>query len=534
MTSIETILGMLLAAFLIALIAKRWDLPYSIALVVGGLLLAFVPHVPRVTLDPQIVFFLLLPPILAEAAFYTSWRDFWRLRRPILLLAFGLVTVTSTFVAILCVTFIPGMSWSVGFLIGAIISPPDAAAATSITRGMKLPKRVVQILEGESLVNDASGLTLYRFAVMSIAGAGFSWQQAAGTFLWIVFGGIAIGAALGYGLVRIFRYLRDPEIEVLSTFLVTYLSYFTAEQVHASGVMATVATGLILGWHAPEIFTANTRIRGFAVWQTVVFLINASVFLLIGLQIPLVLEGLSGYPPEMLIGWSLVLLTGVIVIRLLWVFPAAYLPAVLSPCVLKTEGRPDWRGVAVVGWTGLRGVVSLAAALALPLETERGLPFPYRNLIVLLTFAVIVGTLLIQGLSLRVLVRRLKLPEDTTSEEEVLQARIHTTEVVLDRVLELEARGECTGAALSRIRGYYEDRLVSLRAELEAATGTEKLESPQEFQSLHEQKLWWKLVQIERNAVVEMRRQMKIGDEAMHEVERDIDLLEARITPRAN
>jgi len=528
MTSIETFLGLLFAAILIALIAKRLDQPYPIALVLGGLGIALIPGAPRIALDPNIVFYLLLPPILSEAAFFTSWRDFWRLRRAIFLLAFGLVTATSALVAFLCVQFIPGMNWTTGFLLGAIISPPDAAAATSITRGLGLPKRVVQILEGESLVNDASGLILYRFAVIALAGGSFSWSNASLSFLWIVFGGAAIGSLLGYVFVKLYRFLRDPEVEVLSTFLLSYFSYFAAEQVHASGVLATVASGLILGWHAPELFNANSRIRGFAVWKTFVFFINATIFLLIGLQIPSVLQGLGGYPFNLLAWWSGIILLGVIAMRLLWVFPAAYLPALLS----KGEPMPNWRGVLIVGWTGLRGVVSLAAALALPMETERGLPFPYRNLILFLTFAVILGTLFFQGLSLRWIVRRLNLPEDKASEEEQLNARIYATEQVLEHVLELQETGKCIGSAFERIRGYYEDRLSDLRSRLEIETGIERIDSPQDFQNLAEQRLWFSLVKIERAAILDMRKEHKIGDEALHEIERDIDLLEARITPK--
>lgn len=531
MTSVETILGLLLATIVIALIAKRLDLPYSIALVLGGLVLAILPGVPRVTLDPNLVFFLLLPPILCEAAFFTSWRDFVQYKRPILMLAFGLVTATSTFVAFLCSHFIPGMSWSTGFLLGAIISPPDAAAATSITRGMKLPRKVVQILEGESLVNDASGLTLYRFAIIAIAGGGFTWSEASIAFVWIVIGGVLIGAVMAYGYIRLHPHLRDPEVEVIATFLITYLSYFLAEQVHASGVLSTVTAGLVLGWHAPELFSATMRIRGYAVWRTLVFLINAIVFLMIGLQIPLVLDGLKDYSALDLLVWSTLILVGVMGIRMAWVYPSAYLPYKLFQYIRDTEPAPDWKAATVIGWTGLRGVVSLAAALALPLETTDGQSFPHRNLILFLTFAVIVGTLVIQGLPLRWLVRKLRLPKDRTSEEEQLVARIQTTELVLNRVAEMEAAGKCTGAALNRVRGYYEDRLTDLRARLQIETGTDLVDSPSDFQSLAEQRIWWLLVQVERAAVVELRRQRKIGDEAMHELEHDIDLLEARITP---
>lgn len=532
MSSVETFLGWMLVTVVIALAAKRLDQPYPIALVLGGVALAVTPGAPRVALDPEMVFFLLLPPILSEAAFFTSWRDFWRWKRPILLLAFGLVVATSTVVAVLCVTFIPGMNWATGFLLGAIVSPPDAAAATSITRGLGLPKRVVQILEGESLVNDAAGLTLYRFAVIAITAGSFSWVEAAGSFVWIVVGGTATGLVLGYVFVKLYRFLRDPEVEVLSTFLVSYLSYFLAEEMHASGVLAAVASGLLLGWYSPELFSANSRIRGFAVWKTFVFFINSAIFLLIGLQIPVVLAGLEGYPMGQLLGWAGIILAGVVVIRMVWVFPGAYLPRMVSARVRESEPKPDWRAVVVIGWTGLRGVVSLAAALALPMETERGLPFPYRNLILFLSFAVIVGTLLLQGLSLRGLIARMGLPEDKASEEEELQARIEATERVMEVLLEMVEKGQCAGASFERVKGYYEDRLADLRARLEQERGIENVDSPGDFQSLAEQKIWWRLVKVERAALVEMRRTGKIGDEAMHEIERDIDLLEARITPQ--
>ncbi len=532
MISVEAFLGLLLAAILIALIAKRLDQPFPIALVLGGVGLALIPGVPKLSISPEMVFFLLLPPILTEAAFFTSWRDLLRARRPILMLAIGLVTATSTLVAFLCVQFIPGMTWATGFLLGAIVSPPDAAAATSIVRGMGLPKRVVQIIEGESLVNDAAGLMLYRFAVAVVVGGNFSWEGAAIGFVWIVIGGLGVGVALGYAYVKLFRFLRDPEVEVLSTFLLSYLSYFIAESMHASGVLATVVSGLILGWHAPELFTANGRIRGMAVWQTAVFFINATMFLLIGLQIPSVIQGLNGYPPGMLIWWSLIVLGGVMAIRIAWVFPGAYLPRLLFKHVRETEPKPDWRAVAVIGWTGLRGVVSLAGALALPLETERGLPFPYRNLILLLTFAVIVGTLFIQGLSLRAVVRWLGLPKDRSSEEEQLNARIYVTEKVIERLMQMEEQGKCTGAMFDRVRGYYGDRIADLQARLEVERGEEQVGSPQTFQSVGEQRLWWVLAKVEREALLEMRRNHKIGDDVMHEIERDIDLLEARIVPK--
>jgi CPA1 family monovalent cation:H+ antiporter len=530
---VETILLLVTVALLIAVVARYFDQPYPIALLLGGVGIASIPGAPSVALSPDVVFYLLLPPILSEAAFFTSWRDFLYLKRPILILAFGLVAVTSAVVATLCVYFIPGMSWATGFVLGAIVSPPDAAAATSITRVLKLPKRIVQILEGESLVNDASALTLYRFAVIAVAGGGLTWQSAAESFVWIVAGGTLIGLALGYGYVRIFRWIRDPELEIVSTFLLSYLSYFLAEHFHSSGVLATVASGILLGWHSPDLFSANTRMRGFAVWRTVIFLINAAIFLLIGMQLPAVMAGLGGYPAGQLLGWCAIILAGVILTRLLWVYPGTYLPRLLSKTIREREPRPTPQGVFVVGWTGLRGVVSLAGAMALPLETERGLPFPYRNLILVITFAVIAGTLVIQGLPLRWIVRKLGLPADHSSEQEELTARIATTEKVIERILEMAEKGECQGAVFDRVRGYYEDRLADLRARLEIEAGSEELNSPERFATLAEQRIWWHLAGVERKALIDLRREMRIGDEALRQIERDLDLLEERITARA-
>jgi CPA1 family monovalent cation:H+ antiporter len=533
MQEFGALFGLLFVALAIAALAKRFDQPYPIALLVGGILLAFIPGAPVPRLNPDMVFFLLLPPILCEAAYFTSWRDFWKWRRPILLLALGLVTATSAVVAALCVFLIPGMSWSVGFVLGAIVSPPDAAAATSIIRGLRLPRRIVQIIEGESLVNDASALTLYRFAVAAVVTGTFSWGDALLSFAWLAVGGTAIGLAIGFAFTKIYRWIKDPEVEIIATFLVAYSSYWVAEVVHASGVLAVVAAGLWLGRCGPELFGATTRIRAHAVWQTAIFLVNVGIFLLIGLQLPSLLASLRGYPLDDVIVWCVAISFGVIAIRLLWMFPGAYLPRALSKRIRELEPRPSWQSVTIIGWTGLRGVVSLAAAMALPEETATGLPFPYRTLILLMTFAVILATLIVQGMTLRPVIRWLGIPQDHTSEEEELFARVHTTERVLDRLAELERIEAAPRPVVERIRGYFEDRAAELRARLEIETGGAAIENqPEEFRSLAEQRLWYEVVRTERQALLDLRRQNKIGDEVLHAMERDTDLLEARIAVR--
>jgi Na+/H+ antiporter len=528
---IEVFFFLLLAALCIAIGARRAGFPYSVALLLGGLLLALIPGLPVVELTPEMVFLVLLPPILFVAAYFTSWRDFWRWRRAIILLAFALVTATSAVVAAICVHFIPGMNWATGFVLGAIVSPPDAAAAVSITRGVRLPRRIVQVLEGESLINDAAGLTIYRFALAAVMTGTFSLAEAAATFVWIAAGGIAIGVALAFVAVRLFPRLKDPQVEIVASFLLCYLSYFLAEAIHVSGVLATVAAGLLFGWHSPEILSATTRIRATAVWQTVLFVINVMMFLLIGLQLREVFQGLRGYPMEALIGWSAACAAGVILLRMIWVFPNAYIPRLLSRRIRETEPPPTWQGVFVVGWTGLRGAVSMAAALALPLETSRGLPFPYRNMILFITFSVILVTLLLQGLSLRAVICKLGLPEDHSSEEEEIGARISAIEQALERLAEMERQQSAPSNVFDRVRGYLEDQLGAMRAQQEMETGTEAPD-PHAFQSIAEQRLWWEVARVQRETVVEMRRSRRIGDEAMRQIEQDIDLLEARIVPR--
>src|SRR3954449_308219 len=337
MHSFGLLIGLLSIALAVAVAVKRLNFPYPIALVVAGIAIALIPGAPPVEIDPEVVFYIFMPPILAEAAYFTSWRDFWRWRRAIFLLAFGLVTTTTFVVAGLCVAMIPGMNWATGFLLGAIASPPDAAAATSIMRSFRLPRRVVQILEGESLVNDASALTVYRFAIAAIVSGTFSLPRATVSFLWISVAGVAVGVACAYVLVKLYPHFKDPQVEILSTFLLGYIAYVAAEAVHSSGVLAVVASGLIFGWHAPQLFSAATRLRAAAVWETTIFLLNATVFLAIGLQIPDATAALHTYRREDLWFWGSSLALTVIVTRVIWVFPGTYLPRLLSKTIRERE-----------------------------------------------------------------------------------------------------------------------------------------------------------------------------------------------------
>jgi monovalent cation/hydrogen antiporter len=532
MHSFGLLIGLLSISLAVAVAVKRLHFPYPIALVVAGIAIANIPGSPKIEIDPDVIFYIFMPPILAEAAYFTSWRDFWKWRRAIFLLAIGLVTTTTIVVAGLCVAMIPGMNWATGFLLGAIASPPDAAAATSIMRAFRLPRRVVQILEGESLVNDASALTVYRFAIAAIVSGTFSFPHAVLSFFWAAGAGIVVGLVCAYILVKLYPHFKDPQVEILSTFLVGYIAYVAAESVHASGVLAVVASGLIFGWHAPQLFSATTRLRASAVWETAIFLLNATVFLAIGLQMPNATAALHNYGRGDLWLWGSMLALAVIVTRVLWVFPGTYLPRMLSQRIREREAAPSWRAVSVVAWTGLRGVVSLAAAEAVPRTIGDGTPFPHRDLILFLTFVVIMTTLVLQGLTLGPLIRRLKLEPDHTLQEEHLLASIHAAERAVNRIGELEGSVGADSAVIHRVRGYYNDRLFSLKAQLQLAPLSPEEGRPEEFQTIAEQKLWWELAKAEREAVLSLRKQRRIGDEAMRKIEHDIDLLEARIVPR--
>jgi monovalent cation/hydrogen antiporter len=397
----------LVFAILIALlaIADRLKLPSPILLVAAGLTLGFIPSMPSFILNPEVVFLLFLPPVLYDAASHTSWHDFKSEIRPISTLAIALVFFTTMAVAIASYYLIPGFTWPMAFVLGAIVSPPDAVAATSITKGLGLNRRVITILQGESLVNDASALIAYRFAIAAMSTGAFLIWEAGLNFVILVAGGIAVGVAIGYLFVVIHkRILNNSIISTSLTMLTPFISYLVAELVHTSGVLAVVSTGLMISWRAPEIFSYHTRIRNRAVWDTVIFLLNGFIFILIGLQLPLIFQDLGAYSKFELIAYGLLVSSVTILVRILWVFSAAYSPLGKN----RGSNRDDWKNVLIVAWTGTRGVVSLATALALPLTLMDGSVFPQRSLILFLSFVVIFMTLVVQGLSLPLLIKLLK------------------------------------------------------------------------------------------------------------------------------
>jgi Na+/H+ antiporter len=416
-------------AILISLtaIANKRKLPFPVLLVAAGLIIGFVPQLPDLALDPEVVFVILLPPLLYDAASKTSWHEFRTSIRPISALAITLVFFTTVAVAVTAHFLIPGFSWPLAFVLGAVVSPPDAVAASGIIKGLGLNKKVITILEGESLVNDASALIAYRYAVTAVTTGSFVFWQAGLQFLLVAGVGIIIGIVIGYLFVFAHKKIEsNPVVETSLTLLSPFVSYLAAEQFHMSGVLAVVSTGLVIAWRAPEVFSYQARMRTRVVWDTLIFLLHGFVFILIGLQLPSIIKGLGNYPFSQILGYGLLISLVTIIVRIVWVFAGAWSQNYFQKRKKKTgviAGKDDsdstWKNVLVVAWTGTRGVISLAAALALPLVLEDGTAFPKRHSIIFLAFVVIFVTLVVQGLSLPLLIRWLKMkPQDNTDEEE--------------------------------------------------------------------------------------------------------------------
>jgi len=464
---LEIILGLLLAVAALATLATRLGVPYPILLVLGGSALGFVPGLPSVELDPELVFLLFLPPLLYVSALFTSWRDFRANIRPISLLAVGLVLMT-TFVVAAVVHTVIGIPWVAAFVLGAIVSPTDAIAATTVAQRLGVPRRIVTILEGESLVNDATGIVAYRVAVAAVVTGAFSIWEAGLQFVVGAAGGVAVGFAVGWIVVWARRHLsEDPSVQNTVSLLTPFVAYLAAEELphslwkflhelsgvpgdlYFSGVLAVVTTGLYLGRKGPYVISSGTRLQGYATWELITFLLNGLIFILIGLQLDSVVEGLDEYTAGQIISYAVLVSLTVILVRVIWVFPATYAPRWAIRRIRERDPSPPWRSVSVIAWTGMRGVISLAAALALPFQAAAGVPFPDRNLIIFLTFCVILATLVVQGLSLPVLIRTLGLEDDHIGDKEETHGRIRLRRPPLSAWTSLSTMTGCARTRLS-------------------------------------------------------------------------------------
>ncbi len=402
-------------------IANRIRLQYPILLVIVGVVIGFVPFLPNLELNPEIVFLVFLPPLLYDAASKTSWHDFRRELGPISTLAISLVFFTTVSVAVTTYFLVPGFTWPLAFVLGAIVSPPDAVAASGITKGLGLNRRVITIIEGESLVNDASALIAYRYALGAVISGSFILWKASLAFLWIAAGGIALGLVIGFVFVYVHKHIRDNAVVETSLSLLTpYVAYLAAERFHMSGILAVVVAGLYVSWKSREVFSSHTRIQTTLVWDTLIFLLNGIIFILIGLQMPATIQDLQADTVTGLIGDGLIISVVTIIIRIIWVFAGAYHRNYFRRKSNVDETPVSWKNVLIVAWTGTRGVVSLATAMALPVALGDGSPFPKRHSILLLAFVVIIVTLVVQGLTLPLLIKWLKIPpvKDLQKQEE--------------------------------------------------------------------------------------------------------------------
>ncbi len=513
-----------------ALVAHRLKLASPIAFLLGGIALAMLPGVPKVEINPEHMLLIFLPPILMEAAFFTSIRDFRTELRSILLLAIGLVIVTTVTVGGVIVALVPGATWALGLIIGAITSPPDAAAATESLKGITLPKRVVSILEGESLVNDATGIVLYKLALGAVLAGSFSLVDASALLVWKIVGGISIGLLAGFIFVKIYPYLRDPSVEILTTFVPPYAAFYLAERNDMSGVLAVVAAGFYIGWHAPILFPPRMRIPAEAIWKLVVFFLNALAFLLIGLQLPELLQHLDILHNPGILALALAVCIASVAVRFLWVYIMAYgLRYALNRLRKTNEPYPAWQNVFVVSWTGMRGVVTLALALALPLTLADGSPFPERDLIVFLSISIIVFTLVLQGISLPWLVHKLTLSFDPKRMNEEWYARVEAAKSALTRLEELKNDGTVHMPALARIKEHYTERLQSLGDGPNTPLHPDHAPGLMSHPLLQaENRLWAEVLKEERETLLAMRKSYTIGDDVLHDILREMDLLSTR------
>ena len=515
------VLFLLIAVAVLTALARVLDVPYPILLVLGGSLVGFAPGVPHIELEPDLVLLIFLPPLLFNAAYFSSLRDLRAGLRPILLTSVGLVLVTTVLVALVAHAAIDGLPWAAAFALGAIVSPTDPLAATAIMRRLGVPRSLVAVVEGESLINDGTALVIYRTAIVALGGT-FDLLDATGDFVTNVAGGIAIGVVVGLVLVQIFRRLvADDIVGVVLSLAAGYLGYLPAEELEVSGVLAAVSVGLIVGRRSSTLSTPASRLRGYAFWEVLVFLLNAVLFVLVGLQLPTILEE-QEHSAAALIGLGLLVSAAVVGTRLLWTMFIPLVVRALDRRASQIARRTTWRVRLVGGWAGLRGSVSLAAALALPLG------FPERGLLIWLTLCVIFTTLVAQGLTLPPLIRALDVHDDGRGELEELQARREATAAAIAH-LELLREEEWTrDDTIERTLGLYRFRERRLRQRAgEVADGDD--DEDLDVRSFSYQRLLREVLDAQRRRVIELRDEGVISDDVLHALERELDLEDQRL-----
>jgi CPA1 family monovalent cation:H+ antiporter len=517
--------GLLLAVAALVTAARVLGVPYPVFLVIGGLGLGLMPGIPELALDPDLVLLIFLPPLLYGAAFFTSLRELRANVGSISLLAVGLVLATCMAVAVVAHAVVDGLSWPAAFALGAIVSPTDPVAATAVASRLGLPRRVVAVVEGEALVNDATALVAYRVAVAAVVTGSFSALDAGWTFLYGAIGGVVVGIVAGWLVTQVRLRLDDPPVEITISILTAYVAYLPAEELGFSGVMAAVTVGLYMGIQTPRVTTAMVRMESKPVWEILTFLLNSFLFVLIGLQLPTVLDELkvTDVPIERALWWGAVISVVVIATRLVWTFVFTWLPHRLSR---RARGEPmPANEVALIGWMGMRGAVSLAAALALPLQTDAGEPFGARAEILFIVFAVILFTLVLQGLTLTRVVRLLgvQLDEDAAVEED--RARVRAAEAALERLDSLAGEDWTYDQSVERARNMLDYRRARFKSRFRPDD-----DGRYETQTGAWVRLQKDLIDAQRSAIEQMRRNGEISDDVMRRVERDLDLEESRLS----
>lgn len=526
-TPSELLIGMLAVLAAVALIAEKIKIAYPILLVFAGSFMGILPallhgKMPEVKVSPDLVFFIFLPPLLYYAGLLTTWRDFKANIRPISELAVGLVVFTMVVVAVAVRWANPDMPWPVAFLLGAIVSPPDAVAATAVLSKLKVPRRIVTILEGESLVNDATALTAYRIALGVIGGGAFTYAGALWQVTIVAVGGVLVGLAVSYLAAKLMEKVEAPHIATVLSLLVPYAAYLPAEKVHVSGVLAAVAAGIVMGRRLPSLGSAQYRIRAMSLWQSLIFLFEGTVFVLIGIQLFDIVQRVE---PKELFRATVYISLASILSRIVWVYAATYLPRLVN--LGSTKNPPDPRRVFVISWAGMRGIVTLASALAIPTEIPHTrTPFPYRDEILFLSFAVIFATLVFQGLTLTPIIRFLGISEDGREEhKEETQARLDAAHAALSRLTVLSFDESINPDMINRVKAEYEDRIARLGGDPHETLGAAHTSDLQVLNTLRREALV-----AERKMITFMRDQNILGDEILRRILVEIDLEEAQLS----
>jgi Na+/H+ antiporter len=529
--TIQLLVGLLLIISAVAYVAVRLQIPSSILLVLAGVGLGLPTAVPNVELSPEVVLLLVLPPIIYSASVAMSWNEFRSNLRPISLLAIGCVVFTATAVAA-AAHYWMGFSWQLGFVLGAIVSPPDAVAPLAVARRLQLPRRLVVILEGEGLANDATALILYRFAVAAVGGGTFSMTSAVGTFIAIVVGEVLWGVAVGWAMLRLRRWVRDVRVEILLSVLTPFLAYWPPELSGGSGVLATVTTGLYISWNGLRLISAPTRLQGIFFWDFLIYVIEGMVFLLTGLQAHTLVSGLKNHALSQFAVSAAIVLGVVIVTRFIWIYPATYLPRWLFPSIARRDPSPPWQWPFVLAFTGVRGIVSLAAALAIPIVTSDGTPFPNRDWILVLAFVVVFVTLVGQGLTLPWVVRALGLAhvglrEAQARRTEEFETRRAAIEAATSRLEALAADPETPDEVVVRLRALHEQRLAQNRIRSDDDARKRRMIAKADELELE-------LIAAERDLINDKYSRGEIKDETRRRLERELDLRDAQLASVRN